>query len=45
MVAGGVVLVGLTLLGGTEQPGTEEEVRPGVEEPETKEMGPGMESM
>jgi predicted metal-binding membrane protein len=45
MVAGGVVLVGLTLLGGTEQPGMEEEVRPGVEEPETEEMGPGMESM
>jgi hypothetical protein len=44
MVAGGVVLVGLALLGGTEQPGTEE-VKPGVEEPESKEMDPGMKSM
>jgi hypothetical protein len=44
MVAGGVVLLGLTLLGKTGQPGMEE-VRPGVEEPETKEMGPRMESM
>ena len=44
MVAGGVVLLGLTLLGGTEQPGMEE-VRPGVEEPEMKEMDRGMESM
>src|SRR5215211_8853 len=41
MVAGGVVLLGLTLLGGTGQPGTED-VRPGVEEPETKEMDRGM---
>ncbi len=44
MVAGGVVLLGLALLGGTEQPGAEE-MRPGVEEPEMKEMDPGMESM
>ena len=44
MVAGGVVLLGLTLLGGTEQPGMKE-VRPGVEEPEMKEMDRGMESM
>jgi predicted metal-binding membrane protein len=44
VVAGGVVLSGLTLLGGTEQPGMEE-VRPGVEEPEMKEMDRGMESM
>ncbi len=44
MVAGGVVLLGLALLGETEQPGAEE-VRPGVEEPEMKEMDPGMESM
>jgi predicted metal-binding membrane protein len=44
MVAGGVVLLGLALLGGTEQPGAEE-MRPGVEEPEMKEMHPGMESM
>jgi len=44
MVAGGVVLLGLALLGGTEQPGAEE-VRPGVEEPEMKETDPGMESM
>ncbi len=29
MMAGGVVLLGLTVLGGTEQPGMEE-VRPGV---------------
>ena len=49
MMAGGVVLLGLAVLGGTEQPGIEqpgmEEVRPGVEEPETKEMDPGMDSM
>ena len=44
MVAGGVVLLGLAFLGGTEQPGMEE-VRPVVEEPQTKEMDPGMESM
>jgi predicted metal-binding membrane protein len=44
MMAGGVVLLGLAVLGGTEQPGMEE-VRPGVEEPETKEMDPGMDSM
>jgi hypothetical protein len=44
MVAGGVVLLGVALLGGTEQPGAEE-VKPGVEESETKEMDPGMTSM
>jgi predicted metal-binding membrane protein len=44
MVAGGVALLGLALLGGTEQPGMEE-VKPGVEEPEMKEMDPRMESM
>jgi predicted metal-binding membrane protein len=44
MVAGGAVLLGLTLLGGTEQPGMKE-VRPGVEEPEMKEMNRGMASM
>jgi len=44
MVAGGILLLGLTLLGGTEQPGMEE-VRPGVEVPEIKEMDRGMESM
>jgi predicted metal-binding membrane protein len=44
MVAGGFVLLGVALLGGTEQPGAEE-VTPGVEEPETKEMDPGMKSM
>jgi hypothetical protein len=44
MMAGGVLLLGLTLLGGTEQPEMEE-VKPGVEEPETKEMDPGMDSM
>jgi len=44
MVVVGVVLLGLTLLGGMEQPGMKE-VRPGVEEPEMKEMDRGMESM
>ena len=44
MVAGGVVLLGLTLLGGIDQPAMEEP-GPVVEEPETKEMDPGMESM
>jgi predicted metal-binding membrane protein len=44
MVVGGVVLLGVALLDGMEQPGTEE-VKPGVEEPETKEMDPGMKSM
>jgi predicted metal-binding membrane protein len=44
MVAGGVVLLGLTLTGGIDQPAMEEP-GPVVEEPETKEMDPGMESM
>ena len=44
MVVGGVVLLGVALLDGMEQPGTEE-VKPGVKEPETKEMDPGMKSM
>src|SRR5918997_1474258 len=44
MMAGGVVLLGVALLGETEQPRMEE-VRPGVEEPESKEMEPGMKSM
>ena len=44
MVAGGVVLLGLALLGGTEQP-VAEGVRPGVEDPEMEEMDRGMESM
>jgi predicted metal-binding membrane protein len=37
MVAAGVVFLGLTLLGGTEQPGMEK-MKPGVVEPEMKEM-------
>jgi predicted metal-binding membrane protein len=37
MIAGGVVFLGLTLLGGMEQPGMEE-MTPVVEEPEMKEM-------
>jgi predicted metal-binding membrane protein len=37
MVAAGVVFFGITLLGGTEQPGMEK-MEPGVEEPEMKEM-------
>ncbi len=45
MVAGGVVLLGLALLGGTEQQPGAEEMRPGVEDPEMKEMDPGMRSM
>lgn len=44
MMTGGVLLLGLALLGGTEQPEMEE-VRPGIEEPETKEMDHGMDSM
>ncbi len=43
LVAGGVVLLGLAVLGGTEQPGTEK-VKPGAE-PKTKQMDPGMDSM
>ncbi len=38
MVAAGVVFLGLTLLGGMEQPGMEK-MEPGVEEHEMKEMG------
>ncbi len=37
MVAAGVVFLGLTLLGGMEQPGMEK-MEPGAEEPEMKEM-------
>jgi predicted metal-binding membrane protein len=37
MVAAGVVFFGITLLGGTEQPEMEK-MKPGVEEPEMKEM-------
>ncbi len=37
MVAVGVVFLGLTLLGGTEQPGMEK-MKPGVEEPEMRKM-------
>ena len=37
MVAGGAVLLGLTLLGGMEQPG-KDEVKPVVEEPKMEEM-------
>jgi predicted metal-binding membrane protein len=44
MLAGGVVFLGLTLLGGMEQPGMQEmdpgmeEITPGVEKPEMEEM-------
>jgi predicted metal-binding membrane protein len=44
MMAGGVVFLGLTLLSGMEQPGMEE-MTPGVEELEMKEMESGMDSM
>ena len=44
MVAVGVVFLGLTLLGGTEQPGMEK-MKPGVEEPEVRERNSGMDSM
>src|ERR671921_2204729 len=37
MIAAGVLFLGLTLLGGTEQPGMEK-MKPGVVEPEMKEM-------
>ncbi len=43
LVAGGVVLLGLAVLGGTGQPGTEE-VKPGAA-PKTKQTDPGMDSM
>jgi hypothetical protein len=44
MVAAGVVFLGLTLLGGMEQPGMEK-MEPGAEEPEMREMDSGMDSM
>jgi len=42
MMVGGVVFLGLTLLGGMEQPGMEE-MAPRVEQPEMEEMSPGVE--